>query len=61
MLPNVQSHYRKVTQETFENPESFVKSYPAFFELVSAALLLLETAVVVPVWVMIQLKAYLTP
>ena len=34
---------------------------PAFFEPVSAALLVLETAVIVAVWVMIQLEAYLTP
>ena len=33
----------------------------AFFEPVSAALLLLQTAVIAPVWVMIQLQAFLTP
>ena len=33
----------------------------AFFEPVSAALLLLEKAVIALIWVMIQLKAFLTP
>ena len=35
--------------------------FPAFFDPVSAALLLLETAVIALIWVMIQLKAFLTP
>ena len=35
--------------------------FPALFEPVSAALLLLETAVIALIWVMIQLKAILTP
>ena len=40
----------------------FVKIvFPAFFEPVSATLLLLETAVIALFWVMIQLKAFLTP
>ena len=55
MLLSVQSHYRKVIQETPKNPESFVKSIsPAFFEPVSADLLLLKTAVIAPIRVMIQ-------
>ena len=58
MLPNVQGHYRKVTKETPKNLEIFV--IPAFFEPASAALLLLETAVIVPAWEMIQLVVYLT-
>ena len=40
----------------------FVKIiFLAFFEPVSSALLLLETAVIAILWVMIQLKAFLTP
>ena len=35
--------------------------FPAFFEPVSAALLLLETAVIALIWVMIQLEAFMTP
>ena len=35
--------------------------FPPFFEPVLAALLLLETAVIALIWVMIQLKAFLTP
>ena len=35
--------------------------FPAFLEPVSAALLLLETAVIGLIWVMIQLEAFLTP
>ena len=35
--------------------------FPAFFEPVSTALLLQETAVIALIWVMIQLKAFLTP
>ena len=35
--------------------------FPALFEPVSAALLLLETAVIAVIWVMIQLKFFLTP
>ena len=31
-----------------------------FFEPLSAALLLLETAVIAPVWVLIKLEAFLT-
>ena len=62
MLSNVQSHYRKVTQETPKNPEIFAKIIStAFFDPVSAALLLLETAVIPPLWVMIQLESFLTP
>ena len=39
MLSNVQTHYRKVTKERPQNPETFVKIiFPAFFEPVSAAL-----------------------
>ena len=34
--------------------------FPAFFEPVSAALLLLETAVIALIWVMIQPKTFLT-
>ena len=62
MLSNVQTHYRKVTKKRPQNPEIFVKIiFPAFFEPVSAALLLLETAVIALIWVMTQLKAFLTP
>ena len=62
MLSNVQTHYRKVTKERPQNPESFVKIiFSAFYEPVSAAILLLETAVIALFWVMIQLKAFLTP
>ena len=62
MLSNVQIHYRKVTKERSWNPEIFVKIiFPAFFEPVSVALLLLETAVIALIWVMNQLKAFLTP
>ena len=61
MLSNVQTHYRKVTKERPQNLEIFVVIiFPAFFEPVSAALLLLETAIAL-IWVMIQLKAFLTP
>ena len=35
--------------------------FPALFEPVSAALLLLETAFIALFWVMIQLGAFLTP
>ena len=35
--------------------------FPDFLEPVSAALLLLETAVITLFWVMIQLEAFLTP
>ena len=35
--------------------------FSAFLEPVSAALLLLETAVIALIWVMIQLEAFLTP
>ena len=34
--------------------------FPAFSESVSAALLLLEKAVIALIWVMIQLEAFLT-
>ena len=62
MLSNVQTHYRKVTKERPLNPETFVKIvFPAFFEPVSAALLLSETAAIALIWVMIQLEAFLTP
>ena len=62
MLSNVQTHYRKVTKERPQNPDIFVIIiFPGFFEPVSAALLLLETAVIALIWVMIQLKAFLTP
>ena len=62
MLSNVQTHYRKVTKKRPFNPELLVKIiFPAFFEPVSAALLLLETAAIALIWVMIQLKAFLTP
>ena len=61
MLSNVQSRYRKVTQETPKNPESFMKFIsPAFFEPFSADLLLLKTAVIALIWVMIQLETFLT-
>ena len=61
MLSNVQSHYRKGKEKTPKNPEIFVKNIisPAFFEPVSADLLLLETTVIAPIWVMIQLEAFL--
>ena len=62
MLSNVQTHYRKFTKEKPQNPEIFVKFiFSAFFEPVSAAILLLETAVIALIWVMIQLKAFLSP
>ena len=62
MLSNVQTHYRKVRKERLQNPEIIVRIiFPAFFEPVSAALLLLETAVIALIWVMIQLEAFLTP
>ena len=62
MLSNVQTHYRKVTEERPQNPEIFVKFiFSAFLEPVSAALLLLDTAVIALIWVMIQLEAFLTP
>ena len=62
MLSNVQTHYRKVTKERPQNPEIFVKlMFSAFLEPVSAALLLLDTAVIALIWVMIQLEAFLTP
>ena len=61
MLSNVQTHYRKVTKERPQNPEIFVEIvFPASFESVSAALLQLETAFIALIWVMIQLKAFLT-
>ena len=60
MLSNVQTHYRKVTKERPLNAEVFVKIlFLAFFEPVSAALSLVETAVIALIWVMIQLKAWL--
>ena len=62
MLSNVQTHYRKVTKGTLRNPEIFaIIISTAFFEPVSAALLLLETEVIALIRVMIQLKAFLTP
>ena len=62
MLSNVQTHYRKVTKERPKYQEIFVKLiFSAFLEPVSVALLLLETAVIALIWVMIQLKAFLTP
>ena len=62
MLSNVQTHYRKFTKERPQNPEILVKIiFPAFFKPVSAALLLLETAIIALIWVMIQFKAFLTP
>ena len=58
MLSNVQTHYRKVTKERALNAEVFVQIlFLAFFEPVSAALSLVETAVIALIWVMIQLKA----
>ena len=61
MLSKVQTHYRKVRKERPQNPEIFVKIiFPAFFEPVSAALLLLETVVITLVRVMIQPKVFLT-
>ena len=61
MLSKVQSHYRKVTQGTISNQEYFCKFISLyFFEPVSAALFLLETAVFAPVWVMIQPGTFLT-
>ena len=62
MLSNVQTHYRKVTKERPQNLGIYVKIiFPDFFKPVLAALLLLETAVIAPSWVMIQLEVYLTP
>ena len=62
MLSNVQIHYRTVTKERPQNPEIFVKiKFPAFFEPVSGALFLLEKAAIAPIWVMIQLEAFMTP
>ena len=62
MLSNVQTHYRKVTKERPQNPEILVIIiFPVFSEHVSAALLLLETAVIALIWVIIQLKAFLAP
>ena len=44
------------------DPEISVKIISAaFLEPVSAALLLLETAVIALIWVMVQLEAFLTP
>ena len=59
MISNVQSRYRKITQGTFVKFCKFISL--AFFEPVLVALLLRETAVIGPVWVMIQLEAFLTP
>ena len=59
MLSNVQSQYRKVAQIKIRKICIFI--FPAFFEPVSAALLLQEMAVVAPVWVMIQLESLLMP
>ena len=62
MLPNIQSHFRKVKQGTLRNPDiAFKLISPALFETVSAALLLLEMEVIAQVWVMPQLEAYMTP
>ena len=62
MVSNVQSHYRKVTQGTLRNPESFCTSIsPSFFRPVSAALLLLKMVIIVPVWAIMQLEVFLTP
>ena len=51
MLSKVQSHNRKVTQETPKNPEIFVKSNLqlslSLFQLnIASSLILLETAVI---------------
>ena len=60
MLSNVQSHYRRVAQGTIKNLEFFCKFIsPAILEPVSAALLLLKTEVIAPVWVMIRLEVFL--
>ena len=62
MLSNVQTHSRKVTKGRPKYQEIFVKLiFSAFLEPVSAALLLLETAVIALIWVMILLEAFLTP
>ena len=61
MVSNVQSYNRKVTQGTLRNRKFCKFISPAVFEPVSAALLLLETAVIASVWVIIQLEAFLTP
>ena len=61
MVSNVQSQYRKVTQGTLRNPLIFVKHISVFFEPVKAAVLLLEMVVIVQLWAIIQLEAFLTP
>ena len=62
MLSNVLSSYRKVTQGTIINQVNFLDFIaPAFFEQVSAILLILGTAFIATVWVMIQLEVFLTP
>ena len=55
MLLNVQTHYRKVTEERLKSG-----IFSAFLEPASAALILLETAVIALIWLMIQLEAFLT-
>ena len=60
MLSNVQSHYRRVAQGTIRNLEIFCKFLStAILEHVSAALLLLKTEIIAPVWVMIRLELFL--
>ena len=44
-----------------QEPGNCISIFPAFVDHVSAALLLLATAAVAPVWVVIQLEAFLTP
>ena len=54
MLSTVQRHLRKVTQETHKNQEISDQIISlASFEPISAALLLLETAVIALIWEMI--------
>ena len=58
MLSNVSESYTGNTNKS----GSFCKlKSPAFFEPVSAALLLLETAVMVTVWLMNLLEAFPAP
>ena len=62
IVSNVQSHYRKVTQGSARNSVIFCEFIPpSVFDPISADVLLLQMVVIVPVWAMIQLEAFLTP
>ena len=60
MLSNVQSQYRKVTQETPKNPEVVVQSYFQLSLSVISSLMTARNGDHCP-RVMIQLEAFLTP